>query len=130
MPADDAGRLDENEDPVPIRPDAPEPYPEDAIDKSVDWIWIDDYDFLASQRFTFMVPWIMPRGNSLGHTRINFQKAVAHGLTFRPFAVTVKDTLDWWASDAVPAERRANPKFVITREREAQIVAAWKAKKG
>jgi 2'-hydroxyisoflavone reductase len=69
----------------------------------------------------------MPRGNSLGHTRINYDRAVAHGLTFRPLATTVLDTLDWWASDAVTPERRAQPRFALTPEREAEVIAAWRA---
>jgi 2'-hydroxyisoflavone reductase len=94
----------------------------------VDWVWIDDYEFLTEVRLRAMVPWIMPRGNSLGHTRINYERAVANGLTLRPLAVTVRDTLDWWASDAVPPERRANPDFVLTPDREAEIIAAWRAR--
>jgi 2'-hydroxyisoflavone reductase len=101
-----------------------------VTDRRVDWVWIEDYEFLTAQRLRAMVPWIMPTGNSLGHTRINYDRAVANGLTFRPLAVTVRDTLDWWASDAVPAERRAQPNFVLTAEREAQIVAAWRARGG
>jgi 2'-hydroxyisoflavone reductase len=101
-----------------------------VTDERVDWVWIGDYDFLTAQRVRYMVPWIMPVGDELGHTRIDFQKAVAHGLTFRPLATTVRDTLDWWASAAVGPERRAHPKFVLTREREAAIIAAWKARKG
>lgn len=93
----------------------------------VDWVWIDDYDFLSEMRVRALVPWIMPRGNSLGHTRINYDRAVANGLTFRPLAVTVRDTLDWWASDAVSPERRAQPQFALTPEREAEIIAAWRA---
>jgi len=31
VPADDGGRLDENEGPAPSGPDAPEPYPEDSV---------------------------------------------------------------------------------------------------
>ena len=96
----------------------------------VDWVWIDDYDFLTAQRVRAMVPWIMPRGNSLGHTRINYDHAVANGLTFRPLAVTVRDTLDWWASSAVTPERRAAPNFVLTPEREAEIITAWRARSG
>jgi hypothetical protein len=38
------------------------------------------------------------------------------------------DTLGWWHSDAVPAERKAGPRFVLTPERELEILAAWKAK--
>jgi 2'-hydroxyisoflavone reductase len=93
----------------------------------VDWVWIPDYDFLREQRLGAMVPWVMPRGNSLGHTRVNYDKAVRNGLTFRPLAVTVKDTLDWWVSSAVTPERRAAPRFVLTPEREKEIIAAWKA---
>jgi 2'-hydroxyisoflavone reductase len=94
----------------------------------VDWVWIDDHEFLSGQRLRAMVPWIMPAGNSLGHTRVNYDRAVANGLTFRPLATTVRDTLDWWASDAVPASRRAEPQFVLSPEREASIIAAWRAR--
>ena len=94
----------------------------------VDWVWIPDYDFLREVRLGAMVPWVMPRGNSLGHTRINYDKAVAAGLTHRPLAVTARDTLEWWASDAVTPERRAEPRFALTREREAEIIAAWRAR--
>lgn len=97
-----------------------------ATTSRVDWVWIDDYDFLTEIRLRAMVPWVMPRGNSLGHTRINYDRAVANGLTFRPLAVTVRDTLDWWHSDAVDADRRAAPRFVLSAEREAGIISAWR----
>jgi 2'-hydroxyisoflavone reductase len=66
-------------------------------------------------------------GNSRGHTRINYDRAVAHGLTFRLLAVTARDTLEWWASGAVPPERRAQPRFALAPEREAEVIAAWRA---
>ena len=94
-----------------------------------DWVWIDDYDFLSEMRLRAMVPWVMPRGNSFGHTRINYDLAVASGLTFRPLAVTVRDTLEWWSSEAVPAERRAKPGFALTSEREKEIIAAWRERR-
>jgi 2'-hydroxyisoflavone reductase len=97
-----------------------------ATTADVEWVWIDDYDFLAEHRVGGMVPWIMPRGDSLGHTRVSYARAVAHGMTYRPLAETARDTLDWWASDAVPPERRAQPRFVLTPEREAEIIAAWR----
>jgi len=37
------------------------------------------------------------------------------------------DTIDWRHSEAVPAERRENPRFVLTPEREQEFLAAWKA---
>jgi 2'-hydroxyisoflavone reductase len=97
---------------------------------SVDWIWIPDYDFLRENRIGAMVPWVMPRGNSLGHTRVNYDKAVANGLTYRPLATTVRDTLDWWESPAVSPERRAEPRFVLTPEREAEIISEWLSRGG
>jgi 2'-hydroxyisoflavone reductase len=96
--------------------------------EAVEWVWVPDYDFLRENRIGAMVPWVMPRGNSLGHTRVSYQKAVANGLTYRPLAVTARDTLEWWASDAVSPERRAEPRFVLTPEREAEIIAAWRAR--
>ena len=96
--------------------------------EGVDWVWIDDYGFLSEVRLGAMVPWVMPRGNSLGHTRVGYAKAVANGLTFRPLAVTARDTLEWWDSDAVDPQRRAEPRFVLGAEREAEIIARWRAR--
>jgi len=96
--------------------------------EAVEWIWVPDYEFLRENRIGAMVPWVMPRGNSLGHTRIDYRKAVANGLAHRPLAVTVRDTLEWWDSPAVDPQRRAEPRFVLTPEREAEIIAAWRAR--
>jgi hypothetical protein len=43
-------------------------------------------------------------------------------------AETAMDTLEWWLSDAVTDERRSNPRFVLTPEREREILEAWKAR--
>lgn len=94
----------------------------------VEWTWIDDYDFLREQRLRFAIPWLMAVDDWVGAPRINIERAVAAGLTFRPLAVTAADTLDWWYSDAVSAERRRNARFVLTPEREAGILAAWQAR--
>lgn len=57
------------------------------------------------------------------HTTIKNGRAIAGGLTFRPLAETVKDTLAW---ATVPEERRAKPRFIITPENEARALADWK----
>lgn len=98
--------------------------------EDVEWVWIDDYDFLREERISAIVPWVMPRGNSLGHTRVNYEKAVAHGLTFRPLADTARDTLEWWYSDAVAPERRANPGFALSADREIAVIARWRGARG
>jgi 2'-hydroxyisoflavone reductase len=89
------------------------------------WAWIEDYGFLEEQGLTWAIPWVMPVGNELGSQRIDVSRAVSSGLTYRPMAVTAMDTLAWWHSDAVSDDRRANPRFVLTPEREREILEAW-----
>ena len=97
-----------------------------ALDSAARLTWVDDYDFLREQRLGAAVPWVMSRGNSLGHTSIRSDRAVAEGLTFRPIADTARDTLAWWGT--VPEARRTRPQFVLTPERESAILAAWHAR--
>ncbi|MFL5614728.1 MAG: NAD-dependent epimerase/dehydratase family protein [Gemmatimonadaceae bacterium] len=87
---------------------------------------VDDYDFLAAQGIDEAIPWARLAGNDDGMMSIRNEKAIADGLTFRPLAATVRDTLAWWPS--VPAARRESPKFTITPEKEATALAAWHAR--
>lgn len=89
-------------------------------------------DFLEAQQVSpwgDMPAWVPRTGDTAGfHTRSN-AKAVAAGLTFRSIADTVAATLAWF--DSQPEERRkAGPRSGIKPEREAQVLAAWKAKQG
>ncbi|MBC8087501.1 MAG: NAD-dependent epimerase/dehydratase family protein [Phycisphaerae bacterium] len=88
--------------------------------------WIDDYPFLTQQKLEFACPWGLPEGNELGQMSIDNRRAVAAGLTFRPIGETVKDTLAWW--NTLPADRREKNRFVLKPEREAEILAAWRAR--
>jgi 2'-hydroxyisoflavone reductase len=88
--------------------------------------WVDDFDLLLKHGIEDAVPWIMLRGNDLGHTSIRNDRARAAGLRFRPLADTVKDTLTWWPT--VPEARRAQPRFSITPEKEAAVLAEWRAR--
>jgi 2'-hydroxyisoflavone reductase len=92
------------------------------------WTWVDDYEFLQEHRVTVAIPWLLPLDDHLGSQRIDISRAVAHGLLYRPMAVTALDTLEWWHSDALTDERRANARFVLSPEREAEILAAWNAR--
>ena len=49
---------------------------------------------------------------------------VAAGLSFRPTEVTAKDTLEWFRSLS------EDPRTPVQRilEREAQVIAAWRAR--
>lgn len=102
-----------------------------AMGTDADWVEIDDYDFLLEHNVPYVVPWIMPVGNDFGSARVNGSRARAAGLGHRPLAETVVDFNRWWHSDAVAAERRAkvmeDPDGLV--QREAAIVAAWRARR-
>ena len=103
-----------------------------AFDVDSSFVKIDDYAFLKEHNVPYLVPWIMPEGNNKGSALINNEKAIAAGLTFRDLKQTVKDTHDWWYSDALTEDQRN--KFEMDPEsalaREASILSDWKALKG
>lgn len=90
-------------------------------------------DFLRAQGirpWSNMPVWVPDGPNNAAFSRRNISKALAAGLTFRPLAVTAKDTLDWNKTrPADELETLAQGKIAgISAEREAQVLAAWKAK--
>lgn len=91
-------------------------------------------DFLRAQKvsgWTNMPVWIAPQGRSAGFSRRSNAKAVAKGLTFRPLAVTAKDTLDWHKTrPAADQQALADGKLAgMPAARETEVLAAWKASK-
>ncbi len=100
-----------------------------AFDVPANLIQVDDYDFLQQQQITDLVPWIMPVGNNYGSARIDNEKAIREGLQFRALPDTVKDTYDWWYSDALTEEYRQayelSPTSVLVRE--PSILKAWQS---
>jgi len=88
-------------------------------------------DFLEQQKVSpwgDMPVWVPATGDTTGASRRRNQKAIAAGLTFRPLAQTAVDTLAWWKT--LPADRQAQLRAGIKPDREAQVLEAWKAKKG
>jgi 2'-hydroxyisoflavone reductase len=84
--------------------------------------WMDE-SFLLGQG---VVPWTelpvwVPSG-SAGIHQVDIRRAVDHGLQCRPLAATLADTAAWAAG--VPAQ--AGPG--LTAEREATLLAAWRAR--
>lgn len=69
-------------------------------------IHVDDYDFLANNQIYGAVPWVLPQGDYLGITQASNNKAVIAGLTNRSLTETIKDTHQWWYSDALTQSRR------------------------
>ena len=91
---------------------------------------IDDYDFLIEHNIHYIVPWVMPIGNNEGSSKINNQKGKENGLKFRPLTESVKDTFEWWNSDAVSQKQRdeveLDPESILVREKS--ILKKWKTK--
>jgi len=72
--------------------------------------------------------WLPPAGDNAGFSTRSNRRAVDAGLTFRPLLDTARDTLAWVRSlpaDA-PAKMRSSG---LSREREAQLLAAWHARR-
>jgi nucleoside-diphosphate-sugar epimerase len=93
--------------------------------------WVP-WDFLQQQKvrpWRDMTVWQPPYGRTAGYQRRDASKAIAKGLTFRPVAVTAKDTLDWHKTRP-EAEQLATLNGEInglSMTREAEVLAAWKA---
>jgi 2'-hydroxyisoflavone reductase len=62
----------------------------------------------------------------VGFARISNAKAVATGLTYRSPTDTVTATLEYW--NALPEERRAKMRAGWPADKEAEMLAAWRAK--
>ena len=96
--------------------------------------WVP-WEFLQTQgirAWSHMPVWMPPTGRTAGYQRRNASKAIAKGLTFRPLAVTAKDTLDWHKTR--PAEEQAGTLAGringLSMKREAEVLAAWKEELG
>jgi 2'-hydroxyisoflavone reductase len=86
-------------------------------------------EFLEEQKLGEELPIWVPRqaGPYAGYGQVSNARAIAAGLTYRPFAVTVADLMTWFRSQ--PADRQAKLRAGITREREAELLKAWHARK-
>lgn len=92
-------------------------------DASLTWA---DTAFLDKQKvaaWTDMPVWVPRTGEEKGLGRVSIEKAVATGLTFRPTADTIRDTLAWFRT--LPPERQAKLDAGITAEREKEVLNAW-----
>lgn len=84
--------------------------------------------FLDEQQVGLPI-WVPSKDNPYaGYGAVSNGRAIAAGLTFRPLATTVQDLLAWFHS--LPAERQAKLGAGITREKEAELLKAWHARKG
>lgn len=83
--------------------------------------------FLEAQKvsaWSDLPVWVPPEGETAGFTQRSIAKALAQGLTFRPFADTVKATMAFYEQQT--EERKAQLRAGLSAEREAAVLAAWK----
>lgn len=88
-------------------------------------------DFLAEQGigpWMQMPCWLPAEGEYAGFASRSIDRALAAGLALRPLAETVEDTLQWF--DALPDDVRdgMTQRAGISAEKEAEALAAWKAR--
>jgi 2'-hydroxyisoflavone reductase len=92
-------------------------------------------DFLREQRVSQwrnMPVWFSPEGGRAGISAKSNDKAIGKGLTFRTLAVTARETLAWHKTRAREEQQALDEGKLagISAAREAEVLAAWRAKKG
>ena len=87
-------------------------------------------EFLAEhgvRGWSHMPVWVPPEDDNAGFMRVSVQRALDAGLTYRPLATTARETLEWFRS--LPADVQARVGGPLTAEREAEVLAAWRARR-
>jgi 2'-hydroxyisoflavone reductase len=87
------------------------------------WVPEEFLDTFEIRAWAEMPVWIPAHGETAGFHLVRSEKAVANGLTYRPLAVTAKDTVEW--NETRSEERKKNLRAGITAEREAEVLKAW-----
>ena len=101
-----------------------------SFNSPINYIQIDDVDFLQSNGVIGIQPWVIQLPKYQGMSKSDNSKAMSSGLTFRPLSDTVQSTWEWWHSEGVKQERRDNildgPNSFMQREKE--IIQKWKSR--
>lgn len=90
-------------------------------------VWADK-DFLEANEvapWMQMPVWVPPGAEGYeGFAQIDATRAKDTGLKTRSLEETVRDTLAWWRE--LPEDRRGKMRAGISRERETELLAAWR----
>lgn len=89
--------------------------------------WADSA-FLKEQKVAFPI-YVPPEGETIGFHQVSIARALKNGLRFRSVEDTARDTLAWHRSLPDDLQGKILPKEP-TREREAEVLKAWKQRKG
>jgi 2'-hydroxyisoflavone reductase len=98
-----------------------------ALNSNATFTWTPA-DFLKQQKVEAWSDMPVWAGDELGLARTDISRALSKGLTFRPLAETARDTLAWFKS--LPQDRQSKMLAGLTPERETEVLAAWKKRKG
>jgi 2'-hydroxyisoflavone reductase len=93
-----------------------------ALGSDATFTWVSD-EFLKAQGVGGWIelPLWVPDGGIEGIFSTNINKAIAAGLTFRPLAETVRDTVAWNATQAADRKWLAG----LKPERETELLRLW-----
>lgn len=90
------------------------------------FVWVDETFLMGSgvAPWTVMPLWV-PESRPLAAlvSAVDSGRAIAAGLTYRPLAETIRDTLSWDASRPPDAPSGAR----LTRAREDELLRGWRA---
>ena len=101
-----------------------------ALGNKAQLVWVGN-DLLEKEEvhpWSEMPLWIPNQGELAGFGTLDNKKAVNAGLRFRPIGETAKDTLAWL--ETLPPEERTKARTSgIKPDKEAKVLALWKARK-
>jgi 2'-hydroxyisoflavone reductase len=99
-----------------------------AIGADAHLVWVPTQFLDANQVSAWrdLPVWVPGQGDTAGFARRDIGRALAAGLTFRPLSTTSVETLAWFKQQ--PPERQAKLRAGLAPEREAALLAQWKAR--
>jgi len=93
-----------------------------AVSKSdAKFVWIDENFLLEHEVAPYRDMPLWVPSDMIGFATVSSQKAIAHGLTYRPLAETIRDTLTWNASRPIEDEMKAG----LKPDREQELLQIW-----
>lgn len=96
-----------------------------AAGKEARITWVDEKFLMEQQVGPWMeLPLWIPQSEQPGFARVNNARAIGMGLTFRPPAETIRDTLEWHRKRPADYKWRAG----LKAEKETAVLKAWHAR--
>jgi 2'-hydroxyisoflavone reductase len=96
------------------------------------WVPVDFLEQHEIRGWSDLPVWVPPSPENAGFSRVSIERALAAGLTFRPLAVTARDTVEWYHAlpeqawyNELSEQVRARVPGVFSEERERAALEAW-----